>query len=196
MSYSLGEVIDDYMPFDTNPNDATVEPMDDSSDRGSDVDDPANMLEAHETDPLRLASGALTFIQNILDTIAVAGEGDYPQPKAGTLAPMPVKPIGSDTWRGSNMLVTAEGQEIVRTAKDRRRVVVTNYGPNTVYLSIATPMNGASPPPSPNEVRLLAVDATTGFFCDKEFFTSDRIWARTLTAQTAVVDIVEEFDRC
>lgn len=135
------------------PGDAVIAEM------AEEADDPNDVYTANTPTAVRTNSGALSFLQDIVEAGSDLLENDRPiRPKKPMLDAITTRELGSDKWRGGRRVVNAlmEYPLIVESPK-RRTVTLINYGPGTVYLSsVSGAIAGAS-----NTIRL-PVSASVG----------------------------------
>lgn len=107
---------------------------------------------AGEVPPIRLSSDVLEFVNDIAETIFDIDEQGSDLPSGGKpkLDTVRTRELGSDRWRPGRRFVTASmSAPIVTNSPYRRKIWLTNYGPNVAYLS-SLPSQAAAP----NTIRL------------------------------------------
>lgn len=152
------------------------------------VDDPDDLYQ-ESTPMVRNASGALEFFNTLVEELIPDVMADEPTRERRTpLETIRTRELGADKWRGRTATVVASASAPQITASDqRRRLQLTNNGPNVAYISSISSVAGA-----PNTFPLPVNTAT--FYACLPLETTDDVWMICAAGQSAVVSWVEEFD--
>lgn len=157
------------------------------------TDDPNDQYQ-ESTPMVRVASGALEFLNDIAEDIeGLFLETDDPVPaKKAKLDAIRTRELGSDKWRANRRLVQdfSVGPLVVNSPY-RRRVTLVNYGPANVYISslpsVANAPNTFLIPPSNAAVNPI--------WAPYVLETRDDVYIICQPSQFATVNITEEFDQ-
>ncbi len=179
--------IDEMYTLDAqDPNDPVWESDAVIADMQGDAEDPTWESTPH----VRTSGGVIDFLNDIKEEVEEWLDKDPgPSPKRQRMQTISTKETGSDKWRAARRTITPTMAAPVITNSDkRRRVTMVNYGPNTAYLS-SIPTTAAAP----NTIRLPVSGAALPW-APLVLQTQDDIWMVCAAGESAIVDLMEEFD--
>lgn len=171
-----------------------------------DLQVPNNLLYAnqgHSHDGVRTSHGPLDLMQAVEDKVEEYLHEDIGHGEANMVRPIRQRPRTIDvvtrpakSWDGRTYTIDQE-KRIAAPREDRIRVVITNYGPGTVYLSheSAAGSSSAAQMPTPGVIAIPAPgpDATkTGQQCFRELRSRGEIYALPGTT-IPIIDVQDEY---
>lgn len=145
----------------------------------------------HEFDGLRTLSGLLDLMHDVVEEFdewvereTPHGPGHKRMPPRSKPVVIPVRTLAAAHYRVVTFVLQAPETLVATAREDRTRLVITNYGPGTVFYSDTTASNAAGPQMGQGQIPVGS---------SREMFHQDRVYVFPTAANVPTIDVHEEY---